>query len=202
MSLYYKLTDGDKLLNPPKQVTFVNLLPFPIKVILLQGEYGVGRYMPLTEMKPKETKIIDYPGSGYGTKITCVRELNDEAPTTMPVQFGYSNKYWFGGVSWNTTEMDTNGYNLYADLPGLRIYNHFPFAVQIAYKNVTFDIGAGTWRGFVGGSPGVVYFDNQGNGLDVGDTFYVKTSEWKQLANFTIPNRYTRNIHIGTTSVP
>ena len=124
-------------------------------------------------------------------------------PLTMPVQFGYADKYFFGSVSWNSFEMDTNGYNLYADMPGLRIYNHFPFGITVNYKNLSFQVGPNSWDGYIGGSKGVIYFDNQGNGIDVGDTFNVTVDERaKPLIEFKIPNKYVRNVHIGMTSTP
>lgn len=202
MTLRKRLIDGDFILYPPKETELVNLLPFEITVILFQGEYGRGRFQVIAKLGKYQTKSIPFPGTSYETKIACTR--GDEAPLlTMPIYFGRGAlKYFFGGVSWNSTEMDTNMYNLYADLPGIRIYNHFPFQVQINYKNMVFNVKANSWRGFIGGSPSIIYFDNQGQGLDVGDVFDVSLSGYGNITQFKIANRYVRNVHLGVTSTP
>jgi hypothetical protein len=202
MALRKRLIDGDFILDPPPTAELVNLLPFEITVIIFQGEYGKGRFQPVAKLGKYETKIIQFPGTSYETKISCTR--GDEAALlTMPIYFGRKwSKYFFGACSWNSDGMDTNMYNLYADLPGLRIYNHFPFPIKVQYKNMVFNIGGNTWRGFIGGSPGVIYFDNQGQGLDVGDVFDVSLPGYGMVTQFKIPNRYIRNIHLGATSTP
>jgi len=210
---YQRLLHGDKILDPPKFTTLVNLLPFDIVPILLQGDYGNGQFKPISYLKAGQTLSIPSPPTSLGTKITCIKAPNssgtivakipNEMPLTMPIQFGYAEKYFFGAVAWNSFDMDTNGYNLYADMPGIRIYNHFPFEVTVNYKNISFQIGPDSWRDYLGGSKGMVYFDNQGNGIDVGDVFNVTVAEkTKPLVEFKIPNKNSRNVHIGMTSTP
>lgn len=210
-SLYFKLTDGDRILNPPKSVALANLLPFGITVILMRGEPGSGIFKPLATVPAGRTISVPYPGSSYDTKITCIKGTTNDVegiaslpPLTKPIYFGSSSKYFFGAFAWNSVEMDTNGYNLYADIPGIRIHNHFPYPIEVTYKNLVFTLGKGSWRSFVGGSPGIVYFDNQGNGVDVGDTFSVNILDERKIkaGEFKIPNRYVRNVHIGVTSTP
>jgi len=209
MAFRKRLIDGDFILDPPKTVELVNLLPFNVTVIIFDGEYGRGTFKPIAKLAKNSSKIINFPGTSYETKISCTR--GDEAALlTMPIYFGRTSgprgdqqlKYYFGAVSWNSTGMDTDTYNLYADLPGLRIYNHFPFAVQVQYQDKIFNIGAESWRGYIGGSAGVIYFDNQGEGISVGDRFEVSLPGYGVVTQFSIPNRYARCIHIGATSTP
>jgi hypothetical protein len=209
MALRKRLIDGDYILNPTKTVELTNLMPFDVMVILFEGEYGQGRFKPLARLGKLQSKVVPFPGTSYDTKISCVRE-GEAALLTMPIYFGRNTsprdtqnlKYFFGAVSWNSTGMDTDTYNLYADVIGIRVYNHFPFAVQVQYKNQTFNIGANSWRGYIGGSPGVIYFTNQGQGIDVGDTFDVTIQGYGVVTQFMVPNKFAKNIHIGATSTP
>jgi hypothetical protein len=206
---YYKLTDGDRLMNPPPMVSFQNLLPFSITAILKQGDGPNGQFKPLVTLGAKERKSIVSPGANYEVYLSSVKAENEaEAISlakegqylTMPIKFGTSSQYYFGGVAWNSFEMDTNMYNLYADLPGVRVINHFPFPVYVQYKNLAFTIPKGSWENnYSMGSTSQVYFDNQGSGLMVGENFTVKALETK-LYDFKIPNRFVRNIHLGVTN--
>jgi hypothetical protein len=209
MTLRKRLIDGDFILDPPKTVELVNLLPFDVTVIIFEGEYGRGRFKPIAKLAKHSSKMIAFPGTSYETKISCTR--GDEAALlTMPIYFGRNAgprgdanlKYYFGAVSWNSTGMDTDTYNLYADMPGLRIYNHFPFAVQIQYQNKLFNIAANSWRGYIGGSPGVIYFDNEGLGISVGDRFNISLPGYGVVNEVSIANSKVRNLHIGATSTP
>ena len=195
--------DGDKILSPPDEVSLVNLLPMKISVILVEGNYGESRVQPIAFLEPYGNTKIKYPGSFYGTQITCVKEKDYlSVPLTMPIQFGDSKKYFFGGTSFNSFSADVNGYNLYADLPGVYIQNHFPFPITLTYRNLSFDIGENSWRDYKGGSEGIIYFDNQGQGLSVGSEFTVFMKKEgggsQKLMEFKIPNKYVRNIHTGT----
>jgi hypothetical protein len=198
-----RLIDGDKIFQPQPTIELVNLLPFEITVILLQGEFGNGKFRPLAKLGRYENKSVSFPGTSYETKIASMLTPQSTSLLTDPIYFGRgSPKYFFGAVAWNSTEMDTNIYNLYADISGIRIYNHFPFEVTLGYRNLTFQVPPKGWRDYVGGSPGVIYFDNQGSGLTIGDVFNVSTARNGQLVQFKIVNRIAKNVHIGMTSVP
>jgi hypothetical protein len=198
-----RLIDGDKIFNPQPVIELQNIMPFQIVVILLEGEFGKGSYSILATLRANESKSVAFPGTSYDTKIASIQSTQSKALLTEPIYFGRgATKYFFGAVAWNSSEMDTNMYNLYADISGVRIYNHFPFEVQLNYRNLVFKVPPKGWRDYVGGSPGVIYFDNQGSGLTIGDLFDVVIPKQGLLLQFKIPNRLSKCIHIGMTSVP
>ena len=204
-----RLIDGDFIFSPPPTVTLKNLLPFDLVVILFQGEFGKGKFLPFANLGPYQEKTLKSPGTSYETKIAAMKSQQSASLLTNPIYYARGDsrqpKYYFGSVTWNSTEMDTNIYNLYADIPGLRIYNHFPFEVTIRFRNLIFKVPSKGWRNYVGGSPGIVYFDNQGSGLAIGDVFLASISgpssqDSIKLMEFKIPNRLVKNIHLGSTS--
>lgn len=95
----------------------------------------------------------------------------------------------------------------HVDMYGVRLINHLSSNIKIYFnKNLVGRIAKTDGTGYMNGSPSTMYFDNNGNGLRLGDVVTIKI-EMKlggknvdlDYISFVIRDQYTVNVHIGRT---
>ena len=94
-----------------------------------------------------------------------------------------------------------NFHNLYADISGVHIINHFPFPVNIHYKgNLAAQVGKYDGLTYQGGSWATVYFNNTGAGFRFMDVISFSKYKGPFLYSVQLNDTHIQNIHIGVMS--
>ena len=94
-----------------------------------------------------------------------------------------------------------NFHNLYADIPGIHIINHFPFPVNIYYKgNLAAQVEKYDGLTYQGGSWATVYFNNTGDGFRFMDVISFEKYNGPFLYSIQLIDTHIQNIHIGVMS--
>ena len=94
-----------------------------------------------------------------------------------------------------------NFHNLYADIGGVHIINHFPFPVNIHYKgNLAAQVGKYDGLTYQGGSWATVYFNNTGAGFRFMDVISFSKYKGPFLYSVQLNDTHIQNIHIGVMS--
>jgi hypothetical protein len=183
---YSNLTSSSEVYSHPSFVvkrTVRNAAPMTLEVTVYKPD---GKQLSFS-LDPYQTKYLDVPdGSGLvaGSKLLEMPPYTVRPPDRTLILGG------IGADSWG----DVNNHVLYADLPGVFIFNHFKFPVEVHYRdNLVARIRGSTSERDVPS----VYFTNSRNGLLVDDELGFGT-RGKVFMTTKIYNAYIRNMHLGS----
>ena len=91
--------------------------------------------------------------------------------------------------------------NLYADIAGVNIINHFPFPVNVYYKgNLAAQVGRYDGLTYQGKSWASLYFDNTGDGFKFMDILSFSKYDGPFLYSVQLNDTHLQNIHLGVMS--
>lgn len=187
-----------------KPWVFENMTPFDIFFVyqpLHISPLGTNlEYVPakLGTLKKNQTKSFLRDSKGRileagGVIIADQPELRDKYvldPQYKRVRIGTA-VYDIGGPG-------ENFFNLYADIAGVHITNHFPFPINIYYQG-NLVAWADKYDGlqYLGGSAAVIYFNNNGEGLNFLDILSFHQTDGPFLYKVKLNDTHIQNIHVG-----
>lgn len=106
-----------------------------------------------------------------------------------------------GSVVYDIGGPGENFHNLYADIPGVHVVNHFPFVVDVHYKgNLAAKVAPYDGLRYLGGSAATIYFNNSGDGLNFLDVIEFYQQDGPFLYKVALNDTHVQNIHIGVVS--
>ena len=190
------------------QWTFQNQTPFKIKLTYRplhvdpagsNLEYGPAF---LGTLGDKQKKTLNKDAKGRVLKAGGVVEVD---PPVLLEKYVLDPKYKTVLVGTATYDIggprSSNFHNLYADIAGVNIINHFPFPVNIHYKgNLAAQVGKYDGLTYQGKSWATLYFNNTGAGFRFMDVISFSKYKGPFLYSVQLNDTHIQNIHIGVMS--
>lgn len=182
--------------------TFQNQTPFKIRLtyrpLHIHPAGSNLSYMPAFLGTLGKTQSKTFTKDSKGRVLTAGGVIEVDLLLEKYVLDPKYKKVLVGTATYDIGGPGGNFHNLYADIAGVHIINHFPFPVNIYYKgNLAAQVGKYDGLTYQGGSWATVYFNNTGDGFRFGDV----VSFWKYngpfLYSVQFNDTHIQNIHIG-----
>lgn len=184
-----------------KPWTVQNVLPWPVRLMYLPP-YGADA-ASVAEIGPRATRAVvaDAKGRPIAPGGFITANAADGRVVSGPYQLvGEHKTLAVGSALYDDGGFGENFFNLQADLAGVHFTNHFPFGVQVWYKdNLVGEMGPGTGLEYFSNSTAQIYFDNAGAGLRLGDVLTIRAGH-DLLYNLTLNDTHIQTIHLGVTA--
>jgi len=187
--------------------TFQNQTPFKIRLtyrpLHVQPAGTNLSYITnfLGTLEKKQSKTFTKDSKGRVLKAGGVVEVDPPVLLEKYVLDPKYKKILVGTATYDIGGPGQNFHNLYADIPGVHIINHFPFPVNIHYKgNLAAQVGKYDGLTYQGGSWATVYFNNTGDGFRFGDVISFLKHNGPFLYSVQFNDTHIQNIHIGVMS--
>ena len=196
---------------------FTNLLPTPIILYAAKSpEQAPGKL--LGTLEGRKTKYISADGLEDRDILYTMYKNPSNGKLYIMLQpyvlHGNQRDIKLGSIVYDEYGT-TNFKNTYADLPSVKIYNMLPMTIDVQYAPFTHPTAFGPVVakvapfdevGYMGGGDNSVYYDNNANGLRIGDQLKFsysvggRSSKGVPSVNYltvTVKDNFMKNLYVG-----